>query len=421
MIAKRTISYVVAIIMAFGLILSFLPARTVKAADTVMILNPDNSTLYCGGVPYTGNIVLGSDSDQLRPVPNEPEKYYLMYGTISKDLGEGGSTNEVTLKKQKDNKNADVIAIPRRQDDPSWGYWQAFVLEAGEAYIPEWDVYPGPKVTIDFNGGESSIAPVQKTSKTDYAPEVWTCELQQYAQDVHRDGYTLNGWTYKDGSAVKFKMGQAVRSGGPNGPNPPGYFSYFEVTEDVTIVANWIEGEFENTVSEEPLEEVPDGVVTQFDSVGQIEVLLKNAAIQNSDLNENSNTWLLDVVCKLNGVPMTPEEMPESGITVLLPYPKGADKTKDVFEISHMMTLGEKAGQTEVLKGTPKEDGIEVTLTSFSPVLIAYGDTTEVAPAEEETASEVPLTADSNMIFLWITLFLIAGLSIMAACVVRKK
>ena len=45
MIAKRTISYVVAIIMAFGLILSFLPARTVKAADTVMILNPDNSTL----------------------------------------------------------------------------------------------------------------------------------------------------------------------------------------------------------------------------------------------------------------------------------------------------------------------------------------------------------------------------------------
>lgn len=97
----------------------------------------------------------------------------------------------------------------------------------------------------------------------------------------------------------------------------------------------------------------------------------------NSPLKkENTNSVLLDVSLQIRNsdnelAPADPNDFPEDGVEVLLPYPEGTNRTY-TFVITHMITSGEHAGEIEVLNYQAEADGLRVLFTSMSPVCIAY-------------------------------------------------
>lgn len=70
-------------------------------------------------------------------------------------------------------------------------------------------------------------------------------------------------------------------------------------------------------------------------------------------------------------IPADPNDFPEDGVEVLLPYPEGTNRTY-TFVITHMITSGEHAGEIEVLNYRAEADGLRVHFTSMSPVCVAY-------------------------------------------------
>lgn len=72
------------------------------------------------------------------------------------------------------------------------------------------------------------------------------------------------------------------------------------------------------------------------------------------------------------------------GIEILLPYPAGTNKDNFDFMISHMLTTGDKAGSTEIIKPEKTADGLKFTLYSLSPVAVGYK---EVLPIDAGTGT----------------------------------
>ena len=76
--------------------------------------------------------------------------------------------------------------------------------------------------------------------------------------------------------------------------------------------------------------------------------LLEKALSGNSTLKkENTNSVLMDVSLKIRNaddewIPVDPNDFPEDGVEVLLPYPEGTNRTY-TFVITHMITSGEHA------------------------------------------------------------------------------
>ena len=105
--------------------------------------------------------------------------------------------------------------------------------------------------------------------------------------------------------------------------------------------------------------------------------LLEKALSGNSTLKkENTNSVLMDVSLKIRNaddewIPVDPNDFPEDGVEVLLPYPEGTNRTY-TFVITHMITSGEHAGEIEVLNYQAEADGLRVLFTSMSPVCVAY-------------------------------------------------
>lgn len=67
----------------------------------------------------------------------------------------------------------------------------------------------------------------------------------------------------------------------------------------------------------------------------------------------------------------------KGSLTVTMPYPKGTDKATHDYAVCHMFAetserLGTKAGETEQPKVSETEDGLQFTLTSTSPIAIAW-------------------------------------------------
>ncbi|MDD6032584.1 MAG: hypothetical protein PUC47_03730, partial [Oscillospiraceae bacterium] len=161
--------------------------------------------------------------------------------------------------------------------------------------------------------------------------------------------------------------------------------------------------------------------------------------------SEGVQSVLLDVELKVQKADgswetVTAENFPAEGVEVLLPYPEGTNKDDYTFVITHLITSGSKAGQTEVLQGTPEADGIRVRFTSLSPVVITYQakdagtaespEETSSAPSEtpagtpgdpSESPAEAapPKTGEAGSVVLW-TLLSIGGLGA-AALLLRRK
>lgn len=88
-------------------------------------------------------------------------------------------------------------------------------------------------------------------------------------------------------------------------------------------------------------------------------------------------------------IPADPNDFPEDGVEVLLPYPEGTNRTY-TFVITHMITLGEHAGEIKVLNYQAEADGLRVHFTSMSPICVAYqaGSSSAVTITVGDTTSQ---------------------------------
>lgn len=121
-------------------------------------------------------------------------------------------------------------------------------------------------------------------------------------------------------------------------------------------------------------------------------------------------------------IPVDPNDFPEDGVEVLLPYPEGTNRTY-TFVITHMITSGEHAGEIEVLNYQAEADGLRVHFTSMSPVCVVYqagsssaitiiaGDTTSQSGSNPATGAAGGQTLP---VLLW-------GGALMMALAVQKK
>ena len=132
------------------------------------------------------------------------------------------------------------------------------------------------------------------------------------------------------------------------------------------------------TTIKEGLNEVPEAVAEQYPTVEEIhKALLEKAFSGNTAMKEeNTGSLLLDVSLQIKTaggelIPVDPENFPEEGVEVLLPYPEGTDRSY-TFVITHMITSGERTGEIEVLSYRAERDGLRVRFTSMSPVCITY-------------------------------------------------
>ena len=151
------------------------------------------------------------------------------------------------------------------------------------------------------------------------------------------------------------------------------------------------------------LAEVPESVADLYPTAEAVYGALVDAAVgANPSLREDEvQSVLLDVTLMIlngdgNWSPVGPDDFPEEGVEVLLPYPDGTGRSGFSFTVTHMITVGDRAGEIEVLPKTLTEDGILVRFTSLSPVVIAYQANTPDnpggtgRPVEDSTVGKRP-------------------------------
>ena len=101
--------------------------------------------------------------------------------------------------------------------------------------------------------------------------------------------------------------------------------------------------------------------------------------------------------------PAAKESFPADGrITVVLPYPAGTNRTDYEFVVIHTFTgdaFGKKTGGMESPRVKKTADGLQVTMTGLSPVMIAWTSGTDTTV--ERIARSVR-TGDTSQMALWV-------------------
>ena len=134
------------------------------------------------------------------------------------------------------------------------------------------------------------------------------------------------------------------------------------------------------------------------------------------------NTQLLDVTLMVPSVvdnktvwsAATKDAFPANGkITVLLPYPQGTGKSGYEFVVVHAFTtddFGKKVGNMESPSVTKTTNGLQVTTTGLSPILIGWKAGSDSVIDKLVKASR---TGDTSQMGLWA-----CGVMIPAAAIV---
>ncbi len=170
-------------------------------------------------------------------------------------------------------------------------------------------------------------------------------------------------------------------------------------------VANWATGTVkEMTVNGQPARlEIADDIVAvdaklkaKFKNVEQLKnALLQEAYNSNENFIENSmKIKYMDIVLKIKNKDgiwevATPENFPEEGIEIVIPYPEGINKDSFQFSVLHMFTHGNKAGTIETLEPELKDDGLHVVVHSLSPFAVAYQEMDD-SPAMGDQMNMLP-------------------------------
>jgi hypothetical protein len=146
----------------------------------------------------------------------------------------------------------------------------------------------------------------------------------------------------------------------------------------------------------------------------EVETVLSAAILSNAGYDED-NIIYCDITLKIsldNGasyVLATASTMPAEGITVTIPYPEGTTAEDYDYTVVHLLS----DGTVETFVPVESEDGLNVTVKSFSPFAVGYKKSAASAsqPTDNTNNSNtnnkntpsgnVPNTGDENNITLW--------------------
>ena len=181
-----------------------------------------------------------------------------------------------------------------------------------------------------------------------------------------------------------------------------------------------------------PLTVLPDALqsVTALNSLTKLKSQML-AAAQKVDADITSeNTQLLDVTLMIPSVsgnrtvwtPASADAFPANGrITVLLPYPNGTGRTGYEFVAVHTFTtadFGKKTGGMESPQVTKTADGLQITTTGLSPILIGWkaGSDTVLDKLVKSVR-----TGDSSPLMLWACGVLVPAAAIVVLTQKKKR
>ena len=149
-------------------------------------------------------------------------------------------------------------------------------------------------------------------------------------------------------------------------------------------------------------------------------------AVQKVDKNiKAENTQMLDVTLMIPSVvdnktvwsPAAKDSFPANGkITVLLPYPEGTGISGYEFVVVHVFTTDDfdkKVGNMESPSVTKTTDGLQVTTTGLSPIMIGWKDGSDSAKGAR--------TGDAGQMGLWACGVLVSTAAIVVLTQKKKR
>lgn len=149
-------------------------------------------------------------------------------------------------------------------------------------------------------------------------------------------------------------------------------------------------------------------------------------AVQKVDKNiKAENTQMLDVTLMIPSVvdnktiwsPAAKDSFPANGkITVLLPYPEGTGMSGYEFVVVHVFTTDDfdkKVGNMESPSVTKTTDGLQVTTTGLSPIMIGWKDGSDSAKGAR--------TGDASQMGLWVCGVLVSTAAIVVLTQKKKR
>lgn len=149
-------------------------------------------------------------------------------------------------------------------------------------------------------------------------------------------------------------------------------------------------------------------------------------AVQKVDKNiKAENTQMLDVTLMIPSVvdnktvwsPAAKDSFPANGkITVLLPYPEGTGMSGYEFVVVHVFTTDDfdkKVGNMESPSVTKTTDGLQVTTTGLSPIMIGWKDGSDSAKGAR--------TGDADQMGLWACGVLVSTAAIVVLTQKKKR
>lgn len=149
-------------------------------------------------------------------------------------------------------------------------------------------------------------------------------------------------------------------------------------------------------------------------------------AVQKVDKNiKAENTQMLDVTLMIPSVvdnktvwsPAAKDSFPANGkITVLLPYPEGTGMSGYEFVVVHVFTTDDfdkKVGNMESPSVTKTTDGLQVTTTGLSPIMIGWKDGSDSAKGAR--------TGDASQMGLWVCGVLVSTAAIIVLTQKKKR
>lgn len=149
-------------------------------------------------------------------------------------------------------------------------------------------------------------------------------------------------------------------------------------------------------------------------------------AVQKVDKNiKAENTQMLDVTLMIPSVvdnktiwsPAAKDSFPANGrITVLLPYPEGTSMSGYEFVVVHVFTTDDfdkKVGNMESPSVTKTTDGLQVTTTGLSPIMIGWKDGSDSAKGVR--------TGDASQMGLWACGVLVSTAAIVVLTQKKKR
>ena len=123
--------------------------------------------------------------------------------------------------------------------------------------------------------------------------------------------------------------------------------------------------------------------LTGCETVEELIAFMQHTVAKDEYADASSVVWEVEIQIGTvlpNGVvdwkPATKETMPEGGVDIYLPYPKGTNKVDYDFTVSHLVTqdwdTAKKPGTVEELTPVKEDNGLKVHVTSASPFAVAW-------------------------------------------------